>query len=558
VDRIESFQPVLYTLQAADTHKRFMYNGLNSCSPCFGRCRALFLPLREIITDTISKPLAVIESLALTPIQFFGALFSKNCSIEDSVFYLEKAVVNLVDIPLSLVVAPFRYIYQVSSIFWDPKEAKCFRANPCGTENSSSIKQEFRRFQARLYQTDKSPMLFRVISPFTALVDVVADALCPIAETIERVVSIFQQFLGAVTLQKGYTFKTVFIAIEGVHTKLACAVGGVVALPIKFLHQMFAIIYDPENAYSISRKSQLDELWELSFNKENPDEVNKAKNYLQKMSSPCIEERISYHSFGPIIPIEKLKGFNWLTSASILGAFPLAEEAKPTPDEIDRFHILPASRLQAGLVSDDDDDDDKELVGLLKRWLPYASKKQIQGLDLSKALCKAFPNFPLTENEIKIVQALPVAFFHNKTMLHSLLPYLSANQIKDGALLEMHHWQQLNAIFSDMILDKDRIQPNKERIQSIPTQDLQRIFPWIDRHYNDISAQQYQSLDIAKLSDNTLRKWLNCRRMRIEENTIVFFDAICAKKGLDAVKRMMGEKENHPWEASLQKKLQKS
>jgi hypothetical protein len=361
-------QPALWTLQIADSHKRSMYRGLNRGSAFFGRCRSLFLPIREVVTDCVSKPLAAIESLALMIIQFLGAPFSKEYTVENAVFYLEKMVTNLVDVPLFLCTALFRYVHQVSKILLDPKDAAAFREHRYGSEKSSDMRKTLFDFQNNLYskrdELRKRPGLFA----YTVLVDVAIDTLFPIMETIESVRSIARDLLGVILQEKEYSFGKVLKMAGKIHTKVANSFAAVVAFPVKFVYQVCTTLYDSENARSIARKSERDLVAELQG---MSDEL--IVSALQRISPLCIEEEMVEENepLAKLIPVEKLKVFCWDQVWYVKNVFPLQEEKEPTKEEIARFQTLPGDKLEYALLFN----------RLSSQWLKHASMKQLSQVD---------------------------------------------------------------------------------------------------------------------------------------------------------------------------------
>jgi hypothetical protein len=507
-----SMQPILSTLQAADSHKISLYKGLNSCEPGLRRCRALFLPIREIVTDLVSKPLAVIESVALSIIHLFGALFSKDYTVKDSVFYLEKAVANLVDIKLSLAVIPFRYIHQVGAIAFYSEGAGCFRSYPSGCQDVSDIRDLFQDLQDNLYPQENkpctSPLFSRCVSLFTASADVIIATLSPMLETVEGIVTIVPILFNAM-IGGHSTLRSVLNVAERTHMAMADSYAAVITAPVKLVYQIFAIMYDPKSVRSIARKSERDIAMEMAceaihvraFTKDKITVIEKYQGYFKKMSARSIEEFLPMDIWGKFIPVEKLRKFLWLDDAlsSSLGfasIFPLEIGKEPTKEEIERFQTFPGKLLQSELM---------KLNSLSLAWLPYASKKQIQELDLPNVMEKMLSSCgDPASPEIERFRSLPAEVFHHKSIFHDekasfykFLPFLSPNQIKNGALSLPEMQNLIEKVFPEKIPSTMTEEEIQKRIQSIPSKDLMAVFLSIPKRYYG-----YMSLELVNLIPN--------------------------------------------------------
>jgi hypothetical protein len=552
----ESLQPSLVTLRIADSHKQAMYEGLRGHDPWLGRCRALFLPIREICLDAISKPLAAIESLALAPIQLVGSLFFKSCSVQDSVFYLEKAVANLVDAPFSLVTAPFRYLHQVGAILFYPKEATCFRAYPGGSQESSFIRKSFQKFQNSLYPQEnspcKSPLLSRALSLPIAFVDVLADTVCPVAETAWNVCAIFQQLFGIPVSPKKHTLKGVIVAAEKAHLGVANTLAAIATSPMKLVYQTLAIFCDPTKVQSISRRSELDAIQEL----QKIEDGAELESYFAKMP-PSYCEKIINQEYRDCIPLEKFREFTWQSLRDKLGViFPLKDGEKPSHDAVERFQTLPVNLLRDGIMKGD----------LSPSWLQYAAKEQIQKLNLRGMAEKLFPANKYDRNEKNLFQTFPAEIFSNKTMFTYIrlkssyldntgtlrnsedkticftdkiariecefdkyLPFLSKEQIQNGALSSPQMRFLADRIFPEEIPPTMSEKEFTDRIQSIPVDVLIEIF---NRHkfmknYNYVSSEQYKKIDITRLRETILEDWF--KNATPNDNTLEFFNRLFHK-----------------------------
>lgn len=86
-----------------------------------GRVLALPLALTDTLLQTVKAPVTVIERLALSILQFIGALSCQDtCEIKFSITYLGASLEN---IPASIIVAalfPLRLLYQTLAVFFFP------------------------------------------------------------------------------------------------------------------------------------------------------------------------------------------------------------------------------------------------------------------------------------------------------------------------------------------------------------------------------------------------------------------------------------------------------
>jgi hypothetical protein len=290
----------LRTLQIAEDHQKAMYEGLQSNSLWLGRCRSPFLPLREVATEVVSKPIAAIEAIVNSFLQLTYSLFNKNYSVQNSIFYLEKSIAHIIDTPLAALASSYQYIYQVFSIAFDQKNALSFKelskSMQIAFEPSDLMARAIYDNQLELYlppedveETDQpyfSSWIYRCISPMIAFIDVTLDTLSPIADSVESIFYATKQLFGAIARKPEHSIKGSIYFINKAHISISKAVAAIVMSPIKLVYQTCAIIQDPINISTIAGPLEEEEIQDFlsKFNDapQNFSEVLSIK-HLQKI-----------------------------------------------------------------------------------------------------------------------------------------------------------------------------------------------------------------------------------------------------------------------------------
>jgi hypothetical protein len=107
--------------------KEQLYDNLNNFSQSnktLGRFCSIPVSILDVGLDICSTPLSVIEYAAMAAINLVGAVFSKKCTLKDSLAYTEYTLRATVNIPVTIVIAPIKLIFQFFAIIIDPEKVK--------------------------------------------------------------------------------------------------------------------------------------------------------------------------------------------------------------------------------------------------------------------------------------------------------------------------------------------------------------------------------------------------------------------------------------------------
>ncbi len=93
-----------------------------------GRCIAIPVALVDVTLETLRLPLQAIEDIAMTAINLIGKVFSSpKCHLKHALMNIERSLMHAADIPIAVVMAPFKLLYQSLAIVIKPEEALPFR-----------------------------------------------------------------------------------------------------------------------------------------------------------------------------------------------------------------------------------------------------------------------------------------------------------------------------------------------------------------------------------------------------------------------------------------------
>ena len=68
-------------------------------------------------SDTLKTPLKIIEGVAMTAINLFGAAFRfYNCTVKLAIFDAQSTLVGIVSTPVAVVMVPIKFAYQMFAI----------------------------------------------------------------------------------------------------------------------------------------------------------------------------------------------------------------------------------------------------------------------------------------------------------------------------------------------------------------------------------------------------------------------------------------------------------
>lgn len=86
---------------------------------CCGRALAIPLVLADTLVQVVKISLAIIEQIALSAINLFGAAFSEKCACSDGIDCLEEALHHVAE----AIVLPFRFVFQIVATIRYPERA---------------------------------------------------------------------------------------------------------------------------------------------------------------------------------------------------------------------------------------------------------------------------------------------------------------------------------------------------------------------------------------------------------------------------------------------------
>lgn len=112
-----------YTGKFIDNLQTGLYDKLNKFSASHqisGRICSIPVSLLDVSLDIFKSPLRSIENVALVAINLIGAIFKENCTIKHAVLNAESALTGIVILPVKIVIAPLKIIYQFFAIIIDP------------------------------------------------------------------------------------------------------------------------------------------------------------------------------------------------------------------------------------------------------------------------------------------------------------------------------------------------------------------------------------------------------------------------------------------------------
>lgn len=141
---VESYVSQLQNDMYSEVHE------LSSTYECVGILCAIPVAIADVALETFKTPLKVIEYLAITAMNLFGVavvaannLFdaeakaaaspdhsTKEHSIKDALFNAQATLNNVVAIPVAVVMAPLKLLYQVFEIALDPDRVKSINYFP--------------------------------------------------------------------------------------------------------------------------------------------------------------------------------------------------------------------------------------------------------------------------------------------------------------------------------------------------------------------------------------------------------------------------------------------
>lgn len=94
---------VHYYFSQAQIQTHFKFQDLSKTHPIVGRLGFIPVVLFEAGTDFLKYPLAAIEEAALSVINLLGWTFSQRCSLKDAIVSLKYAILDTLNIPLSII-----------------------------------------------------------------------------------------------------------------------------------------------------------------------------------------------------------------------------------------------------------------------------------------------------------------------------------------------------------------------------------------------------------------------------------------------------------------------
>lgn len=128
VDSTGKSLPCAYNIFESDTNKTIqgwqkkIYTWLNKRDAFTGRLASLPVALVDVALD-ILKPLAAIEDLAWAAINLIGALFcDENFALKHALLLTERGLSRVAQIPVKIVMAPYKVAFQFAAILIDPKK----------------------------------------------------------------------------------------------------------------------------------------------------------------------------------------------------------------------------------------------------------------------------------------------------------------------------------------------------------------------------------------------------------------------------------------------------
>lgn len=125
------------------------YNNFSVKSPILGRLLALPVAVIDVAIDTFKPYLAAIEQIALVLINFFGAAFSKKCSLKEALICSERTFTEIATIPIKSMLFVPKIIFQFFAMLIHPQIAQSINPH-LSTFKSGTINEYYKKVPSHL------------------------------------------------------------------------------------------------------------------------------------------------------------------------------------------------------------------------------------------------------------------------------------------------------------------------------------------------------------------------------------------------------------------------
>ena len=116
-------------------------NSFSETNKILGHLSAIPVALLDVALDTLKTPLGGIECIALAAINLIGAAFSKKFTIKDALASTQFALGCTANIPVALMMAPIKMIFQASAIAINPRKVQSINYNKAAFQEDKPSNQ---------------------------------------------------------------------------------------------------------------------------------------------------------------------------------------------------------------------------------------------------------------------------------------------------------------------------------------------------------------------------------------------------------------------------------
>lgn len=237
---IESMRTNLY-LRLNQFSKDTDYKGF----ALLGRVASIPAAIVDIFLATVSRPVTALELIVYSGLEIKNCVLG-NGKFKKAVLYADFAIQVGISALVSLLMFPFKLVYQIIAGICDPKHAVSFLP----AKEPSQLVAKLQRDQNECYAYLERPedrQFKRVVAPFIALPDIAIDILTPFVNFWERTCLTVMHLAGC-TIREGYTVKSAIGNADGALSCLVLIPYMCDSFPYKLAYQAAMNVLYPETA----------------------------------------------------------------------------------------------------------------------------------------------------------------------------------------------------------------------------------------------------------------------------------------------------------------------
>lgn len=250
IDNITQFQTNLY--------KDFPQ--FSKSEPVIGCLRIISVAVVDVGVNVIKTPGMAIECIGMAAINLLKiANSSSEYTVRDALWNVEASLVNVINTPVAVVMAPIELIYQIFAII----------INPSKVQSIGSIEQvkgkffdnQTRCLKNKLYKklhdvSKNHSIVGRLSAVPVAIVDVALSTLrLPFAAIEQVALAVINLFGAAFSLK--YTLKHALFYTKSAFSGIASAPVHIAMAPVNIIYQIFAIVINPHKVCPIDARNNL-------------------------------------------------------------------------------------------------------------------------------------------------------------------------------------------------------------------------------------------------------------------------------------------------------------